>query len=96
MAIPSQSPITYNRFPGSKYYPDVHNRSYITGSRIAITSGSGVYSIVVNFNFSGTLRKVAVVSSGSFDGDVFSVSGSNRTAPYIDGVFTPLMVLDLA
>jgi hypothetical protein len=80
--------ITYGRYPGSKFWPDTSNRTYTTGSRLAISSSSSPTTISLNFGFSGYLRRVSILPvSGSLDGDFFSVSGSNRSNPYAEGIY---------
>ena len=86
--LPSPPDYTFTRHALSKYFPDVHKRSYIEGIRINIT-GSGTYTSSINFTFPAILRKIAVVSSGSFDGDLFHLSGSNRTAAYATNILIP-------
>ena len=79
---------TFTRSSLSKWFPDIHDKTYIESRRIAIT-GSGIYTSKYDFIFTAFLRKVAIVASGSNDGDFFHISGSNRTNPYALNILVP-------
>ena len=85
MAFPSD--FTFTRHTLSKYFPDVHKRSYIEGTRLSVTSSPVTSNL--NFTYNAILRKISVVSSGSFDGDYINISGSNRPDPYALNIYTP-------
>jgi len=88
MTLPPPPEYFFTRHTLSKWFPDAHTRNYIEGLKLNIT-GSGTITGILNFTFPGILRKVSVVSSGSFDGDYFNLSGSNRAEAYATNVLTP-------
>jgi len=86
LAVPPD--FIFTRHTLSKFFPDIYNRSYMESRRIDIT-GAGAFNSSLDFSFGGILRKIYVATSGSFDGDYFDISGSNRTQPYGTNIFIP-------
>jgi len=87
MVLPPPPEYTFVRHTLSKYFPDVHTRSYIEGAKLDV-AGSSITS-TLNFSFGGVLRKIYVATSGSIDGDYFNVSGSNRAEAYATNILIP-------